>query len=161
MTEVSGQKSEISKSNMLGFRCEAQLARSRKYAERLSLIKPVRGESATIQGKNQVRLQLFAQGNQSRVGEIHGNAAVPFHQNRDPLQALSRRREQLNGPTQEKLQRIFPTFPHRPHQVEGFGQHSFRRHDGSGPFFESRDAVIVPAARADRVIKQQGARSRD
>src|SRR5438094_1504936 len=103
----------------------------------------VDGKSAAVQCEHPLSLKLFRQNSQSGVREIHWHVAVLFHQDRDSLKTFRRRRHQLKGASENKLKTSFLRAPARPDQVKGFGQYRFRGDDGTGPFFQRGDAVIV------------------
>jgi hypothetical protein len=118
---------------------------SRKEAEGFPLIEAIRGKSAAIQGKDQVGLHLFPEHDQSSVGEIHGNVAILFHEDRDPLETFGGRRNQLKGSSEDELKNNFLRLPLRPNQVKCFGQDCFSRDHRRCPTFQHGHAVGVPS----------------
>jgi len=106
-------------------------------------MKSVDRKSSPVQCKHLVGLQFFPQNNQSGVGEIHRDVAVPFHQDRDSLETFCRRWYQLKSSSQDKLKTNFLRPPLRPDQVERFREHRFGCDYGAVPRFESRYTVIV------------------
>ena len=115
----------------------------RNQPKGFSLIESVRRKSTAIQGKNQVGLQLFAQGDQSGIGKIHGDVSILFHQERNALKAFWGRRNQLKGSSQDKLKGIFLSLPGRSDQVERLGEYRFGGYNGPAPLFQGGDAVGV------------------
>jgi hypothetical protein len=103
----------------------------------------VRGKSAAVQCKDALGFQVFRQNDQSGVGEIHRDIAILFHQDRDSLKTLPRRGDQLKGSSENKLKAGFLVAPARPDQVKSLRQYRFRGNDGTGPFFQHSDAIIV------------------
>ena len=132
---AGGQKSCSDRNSRTG--------RSRDYAERLSPLASVGREATAIQCEHLVRFQFFSQHNQSRIGKIHRDIAIPFHQRRDPLEARMRRRNQLKSASKDKLQSHFLGTPAGPDQVKRFGKNRLCRNDRSRPNLEHRYALLV------------------
>lgn len=101
------------------------------------------GKAAAVQCKHPLGFKLLSQNSQSGVREIHRDVAVPFHQDRDSLKTFRRRRNQLKGASEHKLETSFLRAPAGPDQVKRFGQYRFGGDDCAGPLFQRGDAVIV------------------
>ena len=115
----------------------------RNYLEGSMPIHSIRGKTAAIQRENPVCSQLFSQYDQGGVGKIHRHITIPFHENRNPLQALCRRRNQVKGASEDKLEASFLRTPLGADQIKRFGQHGFRGDNRAGPLLQRRDAVTV------------------
>ena len=77
-----------------------------------------------IQRKHPVATQFFAEGDQCRVGIIHRDVAVLFHQDRYSLEARRRRRNQKECASQQELDADLLRRPLRPHEIKRFGKYS-------------------------------------
>jgi len=122
---------------------QSKIGRSRNYLKGFPPAKAVGAKSATIQSEHPLGFQLFSQDNQSGIGKIHRDVAIPFHQSCNPSEARLGRRNQLKRPSQDKLKNGFLRPPLRPHQVERLGQDRFGSDDGSVPSLQRGHAVIV------------------
>ena len=100
-------------------------------------------KSAPVQCEHPLGFKLLRQNSQSGVREIHRDVAVFFHQDRGPLKAFRRRRNQLKGAPEDKLKASFLRAPLWSDQIKRFGQHRFSGDDGTGPFFQRRYAISV------------------
>src|SRR3990172_12825564 len=100
------------------------------------LVEPVGGKSAAIQCEHEIGAQFFPESNQRRIGIVHRDVTVLFHQDRNPLEACLRRGNHQESPSQQELKTNLLRLPARTNQMKRLGEDRFGRNDPSAPVLE-------------------------